>query len=76
MLSHQNHTPHLPRFFSCAYKLCFRQKKKVVLPEQKNEGIPEDLAAKRAWEMEMTIDRSFIRETFYGQWRSVLRKLI
>lgn len=47
--------------------------KKEVLPEQKNEGIPDFQAAKNAWDMEKRVDKSFIRETFYGQWRSILR---
>ncbi len=45
---------------------------KGPLPEQKNDGIPEIEAANRAWDMDRRIDRSFIRETFYGQWRSTL----
>ena len=45
---------------------------KLKLPEQKNEGVPEKQAAHRAWELEKKVDRSFVRETFYGQWRSVL----
>jgi len=45
---------------------------KLKLPEQKNEGVPEIIAAQRAWELERKVDRSFIRDTFYGQWRSVL----
>merc|ERR1712001_593827 len=32
--------------------------------------LPEMEAAKRAWEMEQKADRSFIRQTFYGQQRS------
>ena len=47
--------------------------RKEVLPEQKNEGIPDYQAAKNAWDMEKRVDKSFIRETFYGQWRSILR---
>ena len=46
---------------------------KVKLPEQNNENIPELEAAQRAWEMEKKADKSFIRETFYGQQRSTLR---
>ena len=42
------------------------------LPEQKNEGIPEIQAAQNALQMEKEVDKSFIRETFYGQWRSIL----
>ena len=52
----------------------FLRGKKQLLPEQKNEGVPEIKAATDAWEVEKRIDKSFIRETFYGQWRSVLRK--
>ena len=55
--------------------LYFRGKKES-LPEQKNEGIPEIRAAEAAWEMEKRVDKSFIRETFYGQWRSVLSKIL
>ena len=47
--------------------------KKEVLPEQKNEGVPDSQAANCAWEMEKRVDKSFIREMFYGQWRSILR---
>merc|ERR1712110_1038898 len=47
--------------------------KKKTLPEQKNEGVPDFRAAENAWNMEKQVDKSFIRETFYGQWRSVLR---
>ena len=46
---------------------------KVKVPEQKNEGVPEIEAANRAWNMEKKADQSFIRETFYGQQRSILR---
>ena len=53
----------------------FRGKKKT-LPEQKNEGVPDFRAAENAWNMEKQVDKSFIRETFYGQWRSVLSKHI
>ena len=49
---------------------------KVKLPEQNNDNIPEMEAAKRAWEMEQKADRSFIRQTFYGQQRSTLRYMI
>ena len=34
---------------------------------------PSIVAAKNAWEMEKKADKSFIRETFYGQQRSTLR---
>ena len=44
-------------------------REKVRLPEQNNENIHELEAAKHAWEMEKKADRSFIRETFYGQQR-------
>ena len=50
--------------------------KKKTLPEQKNEGVPDFRAAENAWNMEKQVDKSFIRETFYGQWRSVLSKQI
>ena len=46
---------------------------KVKLPEQNNDNVPEIEAAKRAWDMEMKADKSFIRQTFYGQQRSTLR---
>ena len=46
---------------------------KVKLPEQNNNNIPEMEAAKHAWDMEQKADRSFIRQTFYGQQRSTLR---
>ena len=46
--------------------------KKNPLPEQKNEGVPDEKAAELAWITEKSVDKSFIRETFYGQWRSVL----
>ena len=54
--------------------LLFIRGKKEQLPEQKNEGVPDLQAAEIAWNMEKRVDKSFIRETFYGQWRSVLRK--
>ena len=44
----------------------------VSLPEQKNDGVPEIEAAEGAWELEKRADKSFIRELFYGQWRSSL----
>ena len=44
-------------------------REKVRLPEQNNENIHELQAAKQAWEIEKKADRSFIRETFYGQQR-------
>lgn len=44
----------------------------MKLPEQKNEGLLETVAANNAWEMEKLADKSFIRELFYGQWRSSL----
>ena len=47
--------------------------KKETLPEQKNEGLSDYQAASSAWEIEKRVDKSFIRETFYGQWRSILR---
>ena len=46
---------------------------KVKLPEQNNDNVPEIEASKRAWDMEMKADKSFIRQTFYGQQRSTLR---
>ena len=49
---------------------CFLSK--VTLPEQKNDGLPEAEAARAAWEIEKKADKSFIRELFYGQWRSSL----
>ena len=52
----------------------FIRGKKEALPEQKNDGVPDFQAAERAWNAEKLIDKSFIRETFYGQWRSVLSK--
>ena len=52
----------------------FIRGKKEALPEQKNDGVPDYKAAERAWNAEKLIDKSFIRETFYGQWRSVLSK--
>ena len=44
----------------------------MTLPEQKNDGLPDIEAAKIAWEMESKVDKSFIRELFYGQWKSSL----
>ena len=44
----------------------------MTLPEQKNEGITDKVAALKAWDMENRADRSYIRELFYGQWRSSL----
>ena len=45
----------------------------MTLPEQKNEGLSDEDAAKAAWELEKKADKSFIRELFYGQWRSTLQ---
>jgi ubiquitin carboxyl-terminal hydrolase 8 len=45
---------------------------KFKVPEQNNTNIPEMEAAHRSWENEKKADKSFIRETFYGQWRSTL----
>ena len=56
--------------------LIYNRGKKKTLPEQKNEGVPDFRAAENAWNMEKQVDKSFIRETFYGQWRSVLSKQI
>jgi len=42
------------------------------LPEQKNEGVPEVEAAEKAWETDKTVGKSFFKEIFYGQWRSIL----
>ena len=44
-------------------------REKVRIPEQNNDRIPELEAAQSAWEMEKKADRSFIRQTFYGQQR-------
>ena len=56
--------------------MIYNRGKKKTLPEQKNEGVPDFRAAENAWNMEKQVDKSFIRETFYGQWRSVLSKQI
>ena len=56
--------------------MLYNRGKKKTLPEQKNEGVPDFRAAENAWNMEKQVDKSFIRETFYGQWRSVLSKQI
>ena len=56
--------------------MIYNRGKKKTLPEQKNEGVPDFRAAENAWNMEKQVDKSFIRETFYGQWRSVLSKHI
>jgi len=42
---------------------------KIKTPEQKNEGVDERIAAETAWQVESTVGKSFIKETFYGQWR-------
>lgn len=42
---------------------------KIKMPEQNNEGVPEVKAAEVAWQMESTVGKSFVKETFYGQWR-------
>jgi len=47
-------------------------REKVRIPEQNNDRIPELEAAQSAWDMEKKADRSFIRQTFYGQQRSTL----
>ena len=69
---------HCPSHFTMAiyipYLFLFLRGKKEALPEQKNDGVPDYQAAEHAWNTEKLIDKSFIRETFYGQWRSVLSK--
>ena len=48
---------------------------KVRLPEEDFDKLPEMQAANASWEMEKKADKSFIRETFYGQRKSSLRCL-
>uniref|UniRef100_A0A0K2TUS0 Ubiquitin carboxyl-terminal hydrolase n=1 Tax=Lepeophtheirus salmonis TaxID=72036 RepID=A0A0K2TUS0_LEPSM len=48
-------------------------REKVTLPEQKTENAPsKKAAAKKAWEYELCVDKSFIKQTFYGQRKSTL----
>ena len=49
--------------------------RKVKLPEKDFDRLPESEGADAAWEHEKTADKSFIRETFYGQRKSSVRCL-
>ncbi|QQP50567.1 UBPY -like protein [Caligus rogercresseyi] len=49
---------------------------KIALPEQKTDNAPsKKAAAKKAWDHELRVDKSFIRTTFYGQRKSTLQCL-
>ncbi|KAI0209936.1 Ubiquitin carboxyl-terminal hydrolase 8 [Lamellibrachia satsuma] len=53
-----------------------RVRKRHHLPEQKNDGISDMLAADRAWEMHKTVNQSIIVELFQGQFKSTVMCLM
>ena len=50
-------------------------RRKVKIPEMEFDKIDEDEGADRAWNLDKLADKSFIRETFYGQRKSSLQCL-